>query len=328
MTRCIAWASARNVACAAGMLLLAAIAPASAQEAYPGRLVRFIVTFPPGGPIDIAARLVADKLQVSLKQPIVVENRPGAGGNVAAQAVASSPADGYTVLFGIDTTFTVNPTLYPSLPFKPEVLKPVVLIGSSGLTVGVHPSLGVSSLAALVAKGRTEPITFSSGGNGSPGHLASSILADKAGVKVTHVPYKGNTHAVQAVLAGEVQAGILATPGFVPHIASGRVQAVAVTGQQRSPVAPEVPTAMEAGVPALDVDVLYLATVRAETPDAVVAVLQRGITDALASPDVRERLNKLDINVLAETGPKVAERLASTRARYASTIKSTGMKVD
>ena len=125
----------RVAACA----LLAAVSPAWAQDAYPSRLVKFIVTFPPGGPIDIAARLVADKLQATMKQPIIVENRPGAGGNVAAQAVVSSPPDGYIVLFGIDTTFTVNPAIYPSLPFKPEALKPVMLIGSSGLTVGVQP---------------------------------------------------------------------------------------------------------------------------------------------------------------------------------------------
>jgi tripartite-type tricarboxylate transporter receptor subunit TctC len=312
--------------CAA--IALAFAGAAFAQGAFPTKPVKFIVTFPPGGPSDIMARLLADKLQASLKQPFVVENRPGAGGNVGTQAVASGPADGYTVLFGIDTTFTVNPTIYPSLPFRLDDLKPLMLIGSSGLAVGVHPSLGVSSMAELIASGKAKPLLFSSGGNGSPGHLAAAILAEKTGAKVEHIPYKGNTPAVMAVVSGEVQAGILATPGFLPHVQSGRVKALAVTSRQRSPLAPNVPTVAEAGVPAVDVEVLYLATVRAATPDAIVTVLQNAMKEALAQPDIKERLTKLDIAVLGETSPAVAERLAIIRARYAPTIKAVGMKID
>lgn len=305
-----------------------ASAPASAQAAYPSKVVKFVNTFPPGGPSDIIARTLADKLQTSLKQSFIVENRPGAGGNVGTAAVVASPPDGYTILFGIDTTFTINPTVYPSLPFKLGDLKPLMLFGSSGLTVGVHPGVGVKSLAELIAKGKQETLNFSSGGNGSPGHLAASILADKGGVKVNHIPYKGNTPAVTAVVAGEVQAGILATPGFLPHVQSGKVKALAVTSRQRSTLAPDVPTVAEAGIPALEVEVLYIAMVRSETPDAAVVTLQQAMKDALALPDVKERFARLDLFLLGETGPGVAELLDRTRARYASTIKAVDMKAD
>jgi tripartite-type tricarboxylate transporter receptor subunit TctC len=214
------------------------------------------------------------------------------------------------------------------MSFKPEDLKPLMLIASSGLAVGVHPSVGSASLGDFVAKGRVETITFSSGSNGSPGHVAASILQDTAGVKVNHIPYKGNTPAVMAVVSGEVQAGILATPGFVPHVQAGKVKALAVTSRKRSPLLPDVPTTVEAGVPALEVEVLYLALVPAATPEGVVTTLQKALTAALAAPDVQERLRRLDLVVEGETGAVVEARLAKARERYAATIKATGMKID
>jgi tripartite-type tricarboxylate transporter receptor subunit TctC len=301
---------------------------ASAQEAYPAKPVRMLVTFPPGGPSDILARILADKLSASLKAPFVVENRPGAGGNIGAAAVAGAAPDGYTVLFGIDTTFTVNPSLYKSMPFRLDDVTPLVLLGLSGLTVGVHPNLGVNSLKELIDKGRREALTFSSGSNGSPGHLAASILAEKSGAQITHVPYKGNTPAVTAVVAGEVQGGILATPGFLPHVQAGRVKALAVTSGTRSALTPDLPTVSEAGLPDLQVEVLYLTWVPAKTPAPIVATLQREIAAALKLPDVQARLRKLDITVLGEFGPSVQRRIDRTRDRYAATIRATGMKID
>jgi tripartite-type tricarboxylate transporter receptor subunit TctC len=312
---------------ALALATLIAAGPAAAQG-FPEKPVRFVNTFPPGGPSDILARSLADKLTAALKQPVVVENRPGAGGNVGAEAVARSAPDGYTVLIGIDTTFTVNPNLYRSMPFKPEDLRPLMLIASSGLAVGIHPSVGAASLRDLVTRGRTETITFASGSNGSPGHVAASILQDVAGVKVTHVPYKGNTPAVMAVVSGEVQAGILATPGFVPQVKAGKVRALAVTSRKRSPLLPDVPTAVEAGVPALEIEVLYLAMVPAATPPAVMATLQKAMAAALAAPDVQERLNRIDLVIEGETGAVAEARMAKARERYAAAIKATGMKID
>jgi tripartite-type tricarboxylate transporter receptor subunit TctC len=308
-------------------LVLLAAAGALAQE-YPSKPVRIIVNFPPGGPSDILARTLGDKMGAALKQPFVVEARGGAGGNIGAEAVARSPADGYTVLFSIDTTFTVNPNLYKSMPFTLTDLKPLMLMASSGLLVGVNPSVGTTSLADFVAKGKRETITFSSGSNGSPGHVAASILQDSAGVKVNHIPYKGNTPAVMAVVTGEVQAGILATTGLLPQVQAGKVKALAVTSRKRSPLMADVPTTAEAGVPTLEFEVMYIAFVPAATPEPVVAILQKAMSDALRAADVQERLTKLDMVIEGETGAAAEARLAKARERYAATIKATGMKID
>jgi tripartite-type tricarboxylate transporter receptor subunit TctC len=194
--------------------------------------------------------------------------------------------------------------------------------------VGVNPSLGTTSLADFVAKGKRETITFSSGSNGSPGHVAASILQDSAGVKVNHIPYKGNTPAVMAVVTGEVQAGILATTGLLPQVQAGKVKALAVTSRKRSPLMADVPTTAEAGVPTLEFEVMYIAFVPAATPEPVVAILQKAMSDALRAADVQERLTKLDMVIEGETGAAAEARLAKARERYAATIKATGMKID
>jgi tripartite-type tricarboxylate transporter receptor subunit TctC len=317
----------RSIAAALAVLGPVAAGPA-APQGFPERPVRIIVNFPAGGPSDILARSLGERLFVALKQPFVVDNRGGAGGNVGAEAVARSAPDGYTVLFSIDTPFTVNPTLYRSLPFRPADLKPLMLVASSGLTVGVHPGVGAGTLRALVEKGRAQTIAFSSGSNGSPGHVAAAILQEAAGVKVNHVPYKGNTPAVMAILSGEVQAGILATPGLLPHVQAGKVRALAVTSRKRSPLMADVPTTAEAGVPTLEFEVMYIAFVPAATPEPVVAILQKAMSDALRAADVQERLTKLDMVIEGETGAAAEARLAKARERYAATIKATGMKID
>jgi tripartite-type tricarboxylate transporter receptor subunit TctC len=272
------------------------------------------------------ARSVAEALQGSLKQSFIVENKVGAGGNVGADAVAKSAADGYTVLFGIDTAFTVNPHIYKTLPFKPQDLKPVLVMGSSGLLVGAHPATGIKSLRDLVATGKAKTLNFSSGGNGSPGHLAVEVFMDAAGVKIQHVPYKGNTPAVTAVVAGEVDAGVLATPGMLPHVKSGRVQALAVTSRQRSKMVPEVPTVAEAGLKELELEVLYVAMVPAATPDAVVQVLQSAMKDALQRPEMQARMAGLDLFYEGLAGEAAQKRMADLSARYARIVKATGMQ--
>jgi tripartite-type tricarboxylate transporter receptor subunit TctC len=314
--------------------LVAALAVATAggtaiaQDSYPSRTVKIVNTFPPAGPSDIISRAVADKLQGTLKQSFVVENKPGAGGNIGADAVAKSPADGYTILTGIDTTFTINPNLYKSMPFKPDELKPLMIMASSGLLVGANPSLGAKTLSEFVTIGKRDGLLFSSGSNGSPGHLAAAILGEAAGVKITHVPYKGNSPAVLAVLSGEVQAGILATPGMLPHVQAGKINALAVTSRQRSQIAPELPTVAQAGMKELEVEVLYVAMVPAATPEPVMATLQKAMADALAQPDVKAQLAKLDLFVEGQTGAAAVERLRTQGDRYARIIKNTGMKIE
>jgi tripartite-type tricarboxylate transporter receptor subunit TctC len=304
-------------------------APALAQSGNaPAKTIRIVNAFPPGGPSDIASRLLAEKMSASLKKSVVVDNRPGAGGNLAAAEVASSAADGHTILSGIDTTFTVNPSIYKQMPFAPQDLKPLVVMASSGLLIGAHPSVGAKSMGDLVAKSRVEPLFFASGSNGSPGHLAASILVDAVGAKITHVPYKGNTAAVMAVLAGEVQAGVLATPGMLPHVRSGKIRALAVTSQRRSPLAPEVPTTAEIGLKAMEVEVLYVMMVPAATPEPVMDTLRKAVVDALAQRDVREQLGKQDMAIESLVGQAAQQRIAHQAQRFARVIKDTGMKIE
>lgn len=312
---------------AATMLLMGA-APAGSQETWPARPVKFIVNFPPGGPMDIMARSLGEKLTATLKQPVVVENKPGAAGNIGVDAVAKSAPDGYTVLMTIDTPFTVNPNVYKVMPFKSTDLKPLLLIGASGSTVGVHPSLGVKSLAEMLARGKNEAINFSSAGNGSPGHLTSAILAAKTGVKVNHVPYKGNTPAVMAIASGEVQAGILATPGMLPSIQANRIVPLATTGTARSSLLPNVPTVTELGLPDLLFEVCYIAMVPAATPDTVVATLQRELSAAVKASDFQTRMRNLDVVLINESAAQTVQRLNTMRDRYAPVIKATGLTAE
>ena len=317
---------ARRAWLAASALVLAAPVALAQSAAYPQKTVRFANNFPPGGPSDILARSMAEALQTTLKQTFIVENKAGAGGNLGADAVAKSPADGYTVLFGIDTAFTINPHMYKSLPFKPTDFRPVMVMGSSGLLVGAHPGTGLKTIRELIAAGKGRGLNFSSGGNGSPGHLAAEIFMDAADIKIQHIPYKGNTPAVTAVVAGEVDAGVLATPGMLPHVKAGKIQALAVTSRQRSKLAPEVPTVAELGLKDLELEVLYVAMVPAATPDAVVDVLQKAMREAFQRPDIQSRLASLDLFYEGLTGAAAQNRLQELSTRYARIVKATGMQ--
>ena len=303
-------------------------APAVHAQIYPSKAIRFVNNFPPGGPSDFLARTVAEAITVNFKQPVVTENKAGAGGNIGADLVAKSPADGYTVLFGIDTAFTVNPFIYKGMPFKPSDFKPIMVMVSSGLLVGAHPGSGIKTLKDLVAQGKGKGLNFSSGGSGSPGHLASEIFMDAADIKIQHVPYKGNTPAVLAVLSGEVDAGVLATPGMLPHVKAGKITALAVTSRQRSRSAPEVPTVLEAGLKELELEVLYVAMVPAATPEPVIQLLQKAFTEALRRPDTQAQLASMDLFYEGLIGPEATKRISDLSQRYERIIKSTGMKVE
>jgi tripartite-type tricarboxylate transporter receptor subunit TctC len=305
-----------------------ALGSATAQDTYPNKPVRFVNNFPAGGPSDLLARSVAAVLQETLKQPFVVENKAGAAGNIGAADVAKSAPDGHTVLFGIDTTFTVNPHLYPTMPFKRSDFKPVVVMASSGLLVGVNPATGIKTLAGMIEMGKTKGLNFSSAGSGSPGHLAVEVIKESTQARITHIPYRGNTPAVTAVLSGEVDGGVLATPGMLPHVQTGKITALAVTSRQRSRLAPELPTVAEAGLKSLEQEVLYIAMVPAGTPDAVVLKLQKGIVDALKRPDLQARMATLDLFYEGLTGAQASQRLDALDSRYGPIVKATGMKVE
>jgi tripartite-type tricarboxylate transporter receptor subunit TctC len=321
--------AAALAACAALAFGATATTPALAADApYPTKAVRLLVNFPAGGPIDILARALADALQKDLKQPFIVDNRPGAGGNIGADLVAKSPADGYTVLLGIDSTFTINPHLYASMPFAAKDLKPLMIFSSSGLAFGVAQGVKAKTLPEFITQAKAEPATFSSAGNGSPGHIAAEIFASDAGAKITHVPYKGNAPAVLALMGDEVQAGILATPGLLPQVQAGKLRALAVTGKQRSPLLPQVPTVGELGLKGLEFEVLYVSMLPAGTPEPVAQTLRASLQKAMALPEIKARIASLDMVPLGETGTAASEHLAASQARYGRIVKATGMKVD
>lgn len=303
------------------------VLPVQAQT-YPSKPVKLVVNFPPGGPLDTLARTVADALQASLKQPFIVDNKAGAGGNIGADQVAKSPADGHTVLLSIDSTFTVNPHLYKSMPFKVEDFRLLMVMASSGLMVGVHPGTGLKTFKDFVSAAKARPLNFGNAGNGSPGHLGLEIFNDAADLRLQHVPYKGNTPAVTAILSGEVDGGVLATPGLLPHVKAGKITALAVTSRQRSRLAPEVPTVAEAGFKGLEQDILYIAMVPAGTPETLVQTLSSAMAEAFKRPQVQARLAALDLVYEGQTGTAARERLSAVSSRYARIVKATGMQAE
>lgn len=224
--------------------------------------------------------------------------------------------------------FTVNPHLYRPMPFRLADFRPLRVMASSGLLVGVNPATGIDSLPALLAAGRQRGLNFSSGGSGSPGHLAVGLLKANAGLQINHIPYKGNSPAVTAVMAGEVDGGVLATPGMLPYVKAGRIRALAVTSRQRSPMAPDIPTVAELGLPELELEVLYIAMLPAATPDAVAEVLQKGFEQALDRPEVLARLKTLDLRPEHDAGAAMGQRLAQLSERYRKIIQTTGIQVE
>jgi tripartite-type tricarboxylate transporter receptor subunit TctC len=295
---------------------------------WPSKPVKFINSFPPGGPSDILARAVGDVLQKQFGQPFVVDNKPGAAGNVGADQVAKAAPDGNTLLWGIDTTHTINPHIYKVMPFKEADLKPLVVISSSGLLLGVHPGTGIKSVKDFMQAARERSLNFSSGGNGSPGHLWVNMANVSAATRLVHIPYRGNSPAVMAVVAGEVEGGTLATPGMLPQVKGSKINALAVTSQKRSRLAPEVPTVAEVGYKDLESEVLYVVMAPGNTPEPLMQTMAKVITDALARPDLQNRLNELDMAYVGLTGNAATQRLKKLSDQYGRVIRATGMKVD
>ena len=315
--------------CLLGSLALLMGAGTMAQTPpWPSKPVKFINSFPPGGPSDILARAVGEVLQKQFNHPFVVENRAGAAGNVGADVVAKSSGDGHTLLWGIDTTHTINPHIYKTMPFKEADLKPLVVISSSGLLLGVHPSTGLKTARDFLQAARDLSLNFSSGGNGSPGHLWVNMSNISAATRLVHVPYRGNSPAVMAVVSGEVDGGTLATPGMLPQVKAGRITPLAVTSRKRSRLAPDVPTVAEAGFKDLESEVLYVVMAPGSTPEALMQAMSKTITEALARPELQTRLNDLDMAYEGLTGSAAVQRLNKLSDHYGRVIRATGMKVD
>ncbi len=322
-------AVARRLLCCA-FLAAAVVSPAAAQG-YPERPIRMLVGFPPGGGVDIAARLMAVEMQKTLGQPITVENRSGAAGNIATDAAAKAAPDGYMLLMGNTGSLSINPALYPKLAFDVQRdLAPVGLVSTSPLVVLVHPSQPAKTLAELIAQGKKDKgrISYGTGGAGSISHLAFELLKAQTGADMVHVPYRGGAPAITDLLAGQLQVVVEGVPIAAPFLSSQKLRALAVTSPKRSPALPEVPTAAEAGFPDFTATAWYGIAVPAGTPAPIVAKLNAAINTALRDPGLREKLAQQGSEPAGGTPAQFGDFLHKELARWANAVKVSGAKID
>ena len=309
-------------------LLAASLALASAQtaaaQAYPTHPVRIIVSSAAGGPLDIVGRAVAEKLAAALKQPVVVEARSGAGGNIAADFVSKSAPDGYTLLFTLSSTLTVNPHLYKDLGFN---LKPITVVNYSTQTLFVHPSVPVNTVTEFVDWAKKEgPVSYAHGGNGTSSHLVMEYFRLLAGFQTVGVPYRGAAAMVADFLAGQVKVSFGSTSGLLPQAATGKLRALAVSTAKRSPLAPDVPTVAESGYPGFELTTDFVLLAPGGTPDEIVALLEREVRQAIDTPEFRDRFSKQDIWIVASTSAEAAARIKAGFALWGDVVARTGMK--
>jgi tripartite-type tricarboxylate transporter receptor subunit TctC len=305
--------------------------PALSAETYPSRPIHFVVPYPAGGPLDLVARLLAQKMGESMKQPVVVENKPGAGGNLGAQYVARSSPDGYTILMGAVATHAINPTLYANLPYDPvKDFAPITEVATTPNVLVVNPSVPARTLREFIAHAKAHPgmLNFGSGGSGSAGHLAGELFKSVAGVEMTHVPYKGAAPAVQDLVAGQVQLMFDNLASASAQVKAGRTRAVAVTGTRRSALLPEVPTFDESGLPGFDIGTWFGVFVPAATPREARQRLHAEITRALALPDVRETMLGMGAEPVGNSPEAFAAFIAAEAAKYAKVVKASGARAD
>ena len=301
---------------------------AAAQGTWPEKPLRVVLPFPPGGPSDIVMRLAAEKMQVALKQPVVIDNKPGAGGNLGAAEVARAAPDGHTWLFGTDTLVTVNPHVYKRMTFKVDDLQPVTIATAFSQTLVCNPALGVKTLAELVAKAKAGKLSYASGGAGVPGHLSMELLQHTAGFEMAHVPYKGPAPAAQDVLGNQVPCGLLAGPTVLPHIRAGKLVALGVSGSQRSPTLPDVPTLAEAGAAGYQADFTLAVWAPKGVPEPIVVRFRQALVDALKSPDVVDKLKAGDQVVVGNTPVQAAAQLAADSKKWGEVARRIQLGLD
>ena len=298
-------------------------------QAFPGKTVTLVVPYAPGGSTDILARVVAQHLPAQLGQAAVVENRTGGGGAVGWSSVARAPADGYTLLTN-EMSFPISAALLPNMPFDPKTAFTHLTIAAQVPHVlVVHPGVPASTVKELVAYARANPgkLNYGSGGNGTNTHMGAELFKSLTGTFMTHIPYRGGAAALQDVLAGQVQWMVTALPGALPHIKSGKVRALMVTSNERSSVAPDIPSAKESG---LDMDVQFWLGFSAPTgtPPATLARLQKDIATVLALPDVKKRLGDMGFTTIASSSAEAQKLIDNEMQRWARVIKTSGIKAD
>ncbi len=326
MRRCV------RVALACALATLAGVVPGAGHaQAYPTRPIRLVVPFPPGGSLDVVARAIGQKLATAWGQPVVIDNRPGAGGNIGADLVAKSPPDGYTILEGALSTHAVNVSLYGKLPYDPiKDFAPITLVATTPNVLVLNAAFPVNSVPELIAYAKAHPgaLSFGSGSNGSAGHLAGELFKTEAGVDMVHVPYKGAAPALQALLAGDTQLMFDNLANSMPQLKAGKLKALAVTTAKRSPLAPELPTLAETGLPGFDIYTWWGFMAPAGTAPEIIAKWNAEVARILGTPEMKAFFAQQGAEPAPTSPGQFAALIRSEIPKYARIIKDSGAKVD
>jgi len=300
-------------------------------ETYPTASIRLVVAFTPGGPSDVLARIVGERMSVRLGQPVVIDNRPGAGGNVAAEIVAKAPPDGYTLLNGNNSILATNAALYSHLPFDPlQDFAPITLIGSQPNILVVHPSLPVHSVADLIKLAKSEPgkLNYGSSGNGTAAHLAAELFRLQAGVDIVHVAYRGAAPALTDLASGRLQLMFATSASVMQFIENGTLRPLAVTTATRSPAVPSLPTIAESGFPDFEATTWHGFVAPAKTPRAVIDTLNHAIVQALREPEVKKRLAALGVDIVGNTPAEFRAYIKAESDKWAGVVAKAGLHIE
>jgi len=319
-----------NAICCGLMALLAAYHPNAAAQSYPSKPVRLIAPFPPGGSSDLIARIVAQRLSEGFPNQIIIENRPGAGSNLGTQLAARAPPDGYTLLI-TSVTAAINTTLFPNRGF--DLLKdfaPISKLAVGPTALVVHPSVPAHNVREFIklAQARPGQLNYGSGGNGTPSHICGEMLRFMAKVNVSHVPYKGTGQSVTDLMAGQIHFVFASMPVAFPHMKTGRLRTLAVTGPTRTPLAPDLPTVAESGIPGYAFDSWWGLVTNAGVPPAIINTLNTEVRRVLQLQDVKDRFADLGIDVAQSTPAELTALTRSETDRFTRIIRDTGIKVD
>ncbi|RMX07919.1 tripartite tricarboxylate transporter substrate binding protein [Corticibacter populi] len=304
---------------------------AHASTPYPSQPIRLVVPFPAGGPTDIVARPLAKALSDVLNQQVVVDNRGGAGGNIGAAIVAKAPSDGYTLLIGTVGTHAINQSLYSKLPFDPvDDFTSISLLAAAPVALFVNPAVPATTVEEFIALARKEPgrLTYGSAGPGSPGHLSGAIFADMAGIQLMHVPYKGSAPAIVDLQGGQIAAMFDPVQSPLPHLRAGTLRPLGISGSQRSPVLPDVPTIAEAGVPGYQTSAWWALFAPAGLPDEIQQKLEAATASVMQTTDMRAHLSVLGLEAIGSDGPALKRFIDSEVPKWQRAVQTSGASVD
>jgi tripartite-type tricarboxylate transporter receptor subunit TctC len=314
-----------------GLIAALTISAAAPAAEYPTRPVSIVVAFTPGGPSDVLARIVGKRLQEIMHQPFIIENRPGAGGNIAAEQVAHAEPDGYTLLMGNNSILATNAALYKKLNYNPEKdFIPISLIGTQANILVVNPSVRADSMAELIGLAKASPgkLNFASSGYGAAAHLAGELFKTEAGINIVHVAYKGAAPALQDVVAGPVQMMFATAASVVPHIQSGKVRALAVTTPKRTAVFPELATIDELGLKGFDATTWHGLVAPAGTPKPIIEALNFAVVEALKDPATQKSLQDLGVDVVGDSAKEFEAYIKLEIPKWTAVVKNSGARVD